>query len=88
MLISTPVTRPSWPPSGRKSTYPDVQFCQATSNCLPHLPQPSVDLVRPQIGTAGNLRHVRTGAETAATSSRFCWSLHTRRRSGPEITVI
>ncbi|WP_218145865.1 hypothetical protein, partial [Sphingobium sp. YR768] len=30
-LISTPVTRPSWPPSGRKSTYPDVQFCQATS---------------------------------------------------------
>ncbi|SES15783.1 transposase, IS4 family [Sphingobium sp. YR768] len=31
MLISTPVTRPSWPPSGRKSTYPDVQFCQATS---------------------------------------------------------
>ncbi|WP_336622866.1 hypothetical protein [Sphingobium cyanobacteriorum] len=27
-------------------------------------------------------------AETAATSSRFCWSVHTRRRSGPEISVI
>ena len=28
------------------------------------------------------------GTETAATNSRFCWSVHTRRRSGPEITVI
>ena len=24
--------QPLWPPSGRKSTYPNVQFCQATSN--------------------------------------------------------
>jgi NAD(P)-dependent dehydrogenase (short-subunit alcohol dehydrogenase family) len=32
LLISTPVTRPSWPSSGRKSTYPGVQFSQATSS--------------------------------------------------------
>jgi hypothetical protein len=31
LLICSPVMRPHWPPSGRKSTYPTVQVCQATS---------------------------------------------------------
>ena len=26
--------QPLWPPSGRKSTYPNVQFCQATSDVV------------------------------------------------------
>lgn len=31
LLISAPVSQPSWLPSGRKSTYLNVLFCQATS---------------------------------------------------------
>jgi len=31
LLICSPVMQPSWPPSGRKSTYPIVQSCRATS---------------------------------------------------------
>jgi hypothetical protein len=31
LLIVSPALRPSWPLSGRNSTYPAVQVCQASS---------------------------------------------------------
>src|SRR3546814_12824796 len=45
-----------------RSTRTDT-LCPYTAlfRCLLHLPPPPVDLVRPKISTAGNLRHVRTG---------------------------
>jgi IS5 family transposase len=43
LLIVSPALRPFWPLSGRNSTYPAVQICQATS-------LPSVDLAIPAFG--------------------------------------